>query len=176
MTGDARLERSVARAIQYTLRCQNSRTGGWRYLARDLDDPGDMSQFGWQAMALQSARTGGIATPRDIDRRFATFLELVATGTHLGLATYRPKTILENSTRPGEGPIPQRPSAAMTAEAMACRLLLKVPMSAEAEQEARQMLLANLPVKVKRISTIGTTEHSQCSNRKVVIGMYGMTR
>ncbi len=57
MTGDPMLIDCVRDAAKHTLACQNERTGGWRYSAREVvqGDPGDLSQFGWQAMMLHSA-------------------------------------------------------------------------------------------------------------------------
>ncbi len=51
MTHDERLQDSLVRAAQFTLNAQDVRGGGWRYRAGDA---GDLSQFGWQAMALRS--------------------------------------------------------------------------------------------------------------------------
>ncbi len=132
MTGDPQLLPGLTKAAEYTLRAQNTRTGGWRYQARETNDPGDLSQFGWHAMSLNSCENGGLRLPDDTRTRFSKFLDLVSAGKHGGLAVYRPV--------PG-----QTPTAAMTAEAMASRLLLGMSVSVEAEQEAKSMLLANLP-------------------------------
>jgi hypothetical protein len=132
MTGDPQLLPGLTKAAEYTLRAQNTRTGGWRYQARETNDPGDLSQFGWHAMSLNSCANGGFRFPSETRTRFAKFLDMVSAGKHGGLAVYRPV--------PG-----QTPTAAMTAEALASRLLLGIPVSVEAEQEAKSMLLANLP-------------------------------
>ncbi|RMF93373.1 MAG: hypothetical protein D6741_13760, partial [Planctomycetota bacterium] len=57
MTGDPELERTVRRAVAFSLSAQDPRGGGWRYRP---GDPGDTSQMGWQLMALRSARLAGI--------------------------------------------------------------------------------------------------------------------
>ena len=132
MTGDPQLLPGLTKAAEYTLRAQNTRTGGWRYQARETNDPGDLSQFGWHAMSLNSCANGGFRLPEDTRTRLSKFLDLVSAGKHGGLAVYRPV--------PG-----QTPTAAMTAEALASRLLLGMSVSVEAEQEAKSMLLANLP-------------------------------
>lgn len=134
LTGDTQLKECLDRAIAYTVRSQNSRTGGWRYRPGD-DDPGDLSQFGWQAMALHSYRTGGGELPPGVSNKLATFLQLVEAGQAGGLATYRPNRMFRG----------QVPSTAMTAEAFACRLLLHQPTSAEARREAKGFLLKNVP-------------------------------
>ena len=54
MTGDHRMKSAVQRAIGYSVRSQDAPTGGWRY---QPGQKGDMSQFGWQVMALRSAES-----------------------------------------------------------------------------------------------------------------------
>ncbi|MCY2975388.1 MAG: hypothetical protein NTW52_12060 [Planctomycetota bacterium] len=132
MTGDRRLVESIQKALGYTLQAQNRRTGGWRYQAFSVDDPGDTSQFGWQAMALLSSQNGGFMLPIDTMPKMQGFISRVSVGRFGGLAVYRPI--------PG-----QQPSRAMTAEALALRLMLKQPTSPEAINEAKQFLLQELP-------------------------------
>src|SRR5699024_7243360 len=50
MTGDKALRPTVEKAMRYTLASQHP-LGGWRY---QPGDAGDMSQFGWQVMALKN--------------------------------------------------------------------------------------------------------------------------
>ncbi len=128
MTGDVVLRDSLMRAAQYSINSQDTRGGGWRYRPRD---PGDLSQFGWQAMALKSVERSGIEVPRDVKTRMLGFLDSCSAGTDGGLATYRPK----------EG----RPSETMTAEGLACRLLLDYPNSLAAQQEALKMIMDRRP-------------------------------
>jgi hypothetical protein len=132
MSGDRRLIDSIQRGAAYTLRAQNPQTGGWRYQLQLAGDPGDLSQFGWQAMALTSARHAGVAITPDIDAKLRRFLDLVGKGRYGGLAIYRPV--------PG-----QRPSVAMTAEALASRRLLGYPLTQAGEQEATEYILQSLP-------------------------------
>jgi hypothetical protein len=132
MTGDRRLVEPIQKALGYTLQAQNRRTGGWRYQAFSVDDPGDTSQFGWQAMALLSSQNGGFSLPIDTMPKMHGFISRVSVGRFAGLAVYRPI--------PG-----QQPTRAMTAEALALRLMLKQPTSPEAINEAKQFLLQELP-------------------------------
>ena len=134
MTGDRRLLDPIQRAAGYTLRAQNPQTGGWRYQSQLSGDPGDLSQFGWQAMALSSCEHAGIALPTGTQSKMAKFLDSVAAGRDGGLAVYRPV--------PG-----QSPTTAMTAEAFAMRMLLNHPLSIAGQQEANRYLLQNLPGK-----------------------------
>ncbi len=128
MTHDALLRDALIRAAQYSINAQDVRGGGWRYKPGDT---GDLSQFGWQAMALRSVENSGIKIPIEVKRRMPGFLDSCMTGRYGGLARYRPQ----------DGP----PSPTMTAEALACRLLLGYPLTDPARREATQMLLANLP-------------------------------
>jgi hypothetical protein len=106
MTGDRRLEPSVTKAVGFSLAAQSATNGGWRYRAGDA---GDTSQLGWQMMALASAERAGIEVPSHTWTRVERFLRSVRRGNYGGLASYRPDS---------------GPSAAMTGEALYCRLLL----------------------------------------------------
>lgn len=127
MTGDARIKPYVKRGVQYTVEAQNSTTGGWRY---QPSDPGDMSQFGWQVMALKSADLAGIDIPRKTREGMLEFLQRCEQGRHGGLSGYRVGT---PASRP------------MTAEALACRYFLDLAPSDDLVQEATKFLLGELP-------------------------------
>ena len=127
MTRDERLQGCAQRAIEYTIDCQDMLTGGWRY---QRSDPGDMSQFGWQVLALQSAQQAGIPTPPERQRLMLKFLQSCNTGLKRGLASYRP----------GFSATP-----AMTAESMACRIWLNTQNKPEQMAEGIQYLLKRLP-------------------------------
>ena len=137
MTGDPALLPAIQSACQYSLNAMNPRTGGWRY-EFPTEDPGDLSQFGWQAMLLNSASNHrSFNVPPQSKQLMQRFLDSVSTGRHGGLAVYRP--------RPGQTPLPEMATPAMTAEAMASRLLLGYPISPQAAEEGQRMLLKNLP-------------------------------
>ena len=127
MTGDAALRPPLEKAVRYTLSMQSPSTGGWRYAA---GDKGDTSQLGWQVMLLTSARQAGLTGMESAEARARTFLQSVSSGRAGGLAAYRP----------GE-----RPSVAMTAEALACRLFLGMPADHPCVGEAVEMLARSLP-------------------------------
>jgi hypothetical protein len=119
---------AVARAaLAYTIRSQHPTTGGWRYKPGDT---GDLSQFGWQAMALRTGMWAGLPVSDTVEPRMATFLQSVRSGRNGGLAGYRP----------GE-----RPTATMTAEALASRILLGISVSEAEAAEAEAFLLENRP-------------------------------
>jgi hypothetical protein len=127
MTGDHRLEPFVRKAAEFSIRAQHGTTGGWRYLP---GDPGDMSQFGWQVMALKSAELAGVKTPEKTQQGMLRFLQTNTSGQHHGLASYRN----------GE-----RPSRTMTAEAYACRVFLQQQPSTQLSDEAAAFVLQELP-------------------------------
>ncbi len=127
LTGDARLEQPVRRAIGHIVAAQDRGGGGWRYTP---GDPGDTSQLGWQLMALKSGELAGIPIPSSTRQRAVRFLASVSSGRNGGLASYRPK---ERITRP------------MTAEALYCRQLLGMPAGSPTAGEAADYLLGELP-------------------------------
>ncbi|MFO7907752.1 MAG: hypothetical protein ACQESR_22130 [Planctomycetota bacterium] len=127
MTGDARIKPYVERGVGYTVDAQNSTTGGWRYQA---SDPGDMSQFGWQVMALKSASLAGIDIPRETREGMLEFLQRCEQGRHGGLSGYRSGT---SASRP------------MTAEALVCRYFLDLAPSEDLVDEATDFLMGEVP-------------------------------
>ncbi|MBA4018292.1 MAG: hypothetical protein C0483_14080 [Pirellula sp.] len=127
MTGDAALEEPVKRAVGYTLGAQNRSTGGWRYRPQEM---GDLSQLGWQLMALKSAELAGVDIPTATREGMVRFVQSVSSGTNNGLASYRA----------GE-----RVSRPMTAEALVCKQFLGIPRQNPAGDEAGNFLLGELP-------------------------------
>ena len=77
LTGDVALRGPLERAVRHTLATQHPGTGGWRYTAGDR---GDTSQFGWQVMALASARQAGVTGLEAAETRARGFLPLVSSG------------------------------------------------------------------------------------------------
>jgi len=126
LTGDPRIKPYVERGVAYTIAAQHPESGGWRYQKGDL---GDMSQFGWQVLALESAKSGGLNIPDKTLTGMRRFLESVSSGRQQGLASYRP----------GE-----RPSPTMTAEAIVCRVFMDQYRPAHGS-EAAEFLRGNLP-------------------------------
>ena len=127
MTGDERIHPYAERGVSYSVAVQNPNDGGWRYRPRER---GDMSQFGWQVMALKSAELAGIHIPAATVDRMRSFLEQCSSGRYRGRVAYRP----------GEFP-----SRTMTAEGMLCRLFLYPVPNSAALQEAAQYVSEQLP-------------------------------
>ena len=77
LTGDARLVVHVQRGVDYSVYAQNKTEGGWRY---QPGDQGDMSQFGWQVLAMHSAKPVAFEfrrKPRSACGRFWTHVAAV---------------------------------------------------------------------------------------------------
>ena len=127
VTGDQRLAPAVQSGVDYTIRSQNQIDGGWRY---QPGDRGDMSQFGWQVMALHSASIGGVTIPRKTIERMQMFLQLCCSGNHRGLASYRP----------GQGV-----STTMTAEALLCRFFMEKNVAPPTIAEAGEKIATDMP-------------------------------
>jgi hypothetical protein len=127
LTGDMRLRPAVARAIQFTVDAQHPTTGGWRYQPGDV---GDMSQFGWQVMAIKSASLGGITVPQRTREGMLHFLQRCEMGSHGGLSCYRPGTPATRS---------------MTAEALVSRYFLDLAPDRQLVTEASDYLLGEKP-------------------------------
>lgn len=130
ITGDERLRWWVERAVAYSAAAQNSNDGGWRYRPGDA---GDMSQFGWQVMALRTAEMSGIDIPERTRTGMLRFMSSVSSGRHGGLARYRPSE--------------EQPTATMTAESLACRYFLGLAGDDAAVDEAADYLLERRPAR-----------------------------
>lgn len=114
LTGDEQLREPSQRAIRFIERAQH-RDGGWRY---QPGQAGDTSVFGWQLMALQSARETRVL---QLDNKVLLGAEkyLDAAGTALRADAVRESGSLYRY-QPREG----APTASMTAEAILCRMYL----------------------------------------------------
>lgn len=126
LTGDARIRPYLERSVDYTIAAQHPESGGWRY---QKGDQGDMSQFGWQVLALESAMASGVNVPERTRLGMRRFLDSVSSGRNQGLASYRP----------GE-----RPSPTMTAEAIVCRVFMDQYRESQGA-EAAEFLRGNRP-------------------------------
>ena len=126
LTGDQRLRPFLERGLAFSIASQDPAGGGWRYLP---GDPGDMSQFGWQVMALASIEKAGLTVPAATKKRMEKFLLSCCSGDARGRAGYRPGS---------------RASVTMTAEALACRGWLGMHDMAAA-REASEFIVSELP-------------------------------
>jgi len=106
ITGDPKLREPLERAVRFIIDAQNESHGGWRY--RPGSNDGDTSVFGWQVMALASARLAGLDVPDEVYDRSAKWLDRVGGGKNQGLYGYQNRN----------------PSPAMVAEGMFSQQLL----------------------------------------------------
>ncbi|QEG20909.1 prenyltransferase/squalene oxidase repeat-containing protein [Mariniblastus fucicola] len=127
MTGDAKLRDAVERGVDYSVRAQNRYDGGWRY---QPGDEGDMSQFGWQALALHSAKIAGIDVPQDTIAKMHSFIDRCAVRSGGGVAAYRPG---------------HAPSTTMTAESLVGRYVLGQTPSDRVVREAKFEITGDMP-------------------------------
>jgi hypothetical protein len=126
LSGDERLRTPARKACEWLVRGQHADLGGWRY-APGVDS--DTSVFGWCVLALASGRQAGFEIPAATFAGCRTWLGKATLGRRGGLACYQPGY-----------PI----SAAMTAEALACRQALGA-VDADAADEAVAYVLDRLP-------------------------------
>jgi hypothetical protein len=134
--------------VRYIVDCQNTQDGGWRYLKGYR---GDMSMFGWQLMALKSARTAGLDVPDEAFDRAIDFLLVHGRAQRQrkqsrygGLAGYR-IAVDRNGTETVEPPKPS-----MTAEALFCKQMLGIDRQHPSYNEAVEYLLQNSPRRSKQ--------------------------
>jgi hypothetical protein len=110
MTGDDKLRTPAQNAIDFIVAAQYD-DGGWRYKPYNPARPmeGDTSVLGWQLMALQSARAARLNVPPETLELAGQFLDRVQSdgGSRYAYLASR-----------------RYPSAAMTAEALLCRIYL----------------------------------------------------
>ena len=92
MTKDDRIRPYLERAVAYTIAAQHPSGGGWRYQPwrYQTDDFGDMSQFGWQLMALKSAQAAGIEIPQQTSTLMRRFMDSCAAARTAGWQVIAP--------------------------------------------------------------------------------------
>ena len=126
LTRDAKLLEPLQRCVAFIVAAQNKDTGGWRYIP---GEEGDTSVFGWQVMALKSARLAGLQIPPETMQRAAQWLDRVGGGEQGGLYGYQDKA----------------PRPAMAAEGMFCRQLLGAAPTEPRMKETASYLQTLLP-------------------------------
>ena len=127
MTHDPRTIEAAVKGARFIVQAQNRRSGGWRYSPNEY---GDSSVFGWQIMALHSARQVGFEIPRQTIDGAKRYVQTCAEGRHGLLAGYQPH---------------QGPTSAMTSELLFSRMLLDMPLDEDGIDEATRFLARNPP-------------------------------
>ena len=145
MTKDRTLREPLTRAVQYIISSQYP-DGSWRYTDWRLlptdKRQADMSMFGWQLMALKSAKTAGLDVPEAPFKKAIDFLLVIGDDVKArrlsqfgGLASYR---------------LGEQPKPSMTAESLFCKQLLGIKPTNRASIEAVEYLQNNLPRRSKQ--------------------------
>lgn len=78
MTNDKSLRPHAQAALNFIMKAQDPKGGGWRYTP--LQSPGDTSVVGWQIMALKSGQMGYLTVDPAVFDKAKAFLESVSTG------------------------------------------------------------------------------------------------
>ena len=143
-TQDRELRGPAQKAIDYIVKSQDPRRGGWRYRPQD---GGDTSVTGWQLTALVSARLATLEVPDETLRKVSVWLDL-AQVPNQGTYVYNPW----NSDT--ENPLGRAPNATMTAQAMIMRMYLGQDRDNPSLVQGADYLLAHLP-------DVGSAEASQ---------------
>jgi hypothetical protein len=130
LTRNERLLTPIRAALAFIAEAQHPVSGGWKYRRHS---EGDLSVFGWQIMALESARMAGLDLPLGVLEKAAGFLDLVQEQEG---SRYRYEPSEAKSATP-----------AMTAEGLFCRQYLGWPRDHPALRAGISYLLepANLP-------------------------------
>jgi hypothetical protein len=106
------LREAAHRAIDYCVRHQSIRRGGWRYLPDRFSEQSDVSVTGWIVLALKSGQAAGLTVPPETYNAVMKFLDSMMIDSPRGANQYMYRE---------EEP---EPRIAMTAEALFCRILL----------------------------------------------------
>jgi hypothetical protein len=107
MTDNEALKEPAQRAVDYCVRHQSLRSGGWRYLPDRYSDQSDVSVTGWIVLALKSGEAAGLTVPPETYHSVMKFLDSMMTGNQYQYREEEPE-----------------PKISMTAEALLCRMLL----------------------------------------------------
>lgn len=117
MTRDPQLREPAQRAINFIVRSQDERLGGWRYTPNASSDT---SVTGWMMMALKSGELSGLAVPRATYAGIGKWLEIAqASPTQSWEYRYNPYAADTDQQRHG-----RQPTQTMTAVGLLARLYL----------------------------------------------------
>ena len=107
MTGGEPFREPAQRGIDYCVRHQSLRRGGWRYLPDRFSDQSDMSVTGWIVLALKSGESVGLTVPPETYIKVMKLLDSMMVSNQYKYRDEEPE-----------------PRISMTAEALLCRILL----------------------------------------------------
>jgi len=110
LTRSSELEEPARRAIDFTVRTQNPKRGGWRYKPYPRGTDVDTSVFGWMIMGIKSAHLAGIEVDERCVKRLVKYLDSVRMSADGGRYAYQPRL--------------PRTSLAMVAQGLFCQQVL----------------------------------------------------
>lgn len=93
MTQDERLKDPAQKAIDYIVKSQDSRKGGWRYFDTPGKKSADTSVSGWMMMALQSGRLAGLEFKNDTLGSVEDWLDVASDPDNESLYRYNPYAV-----------------------------------------------------------------------------------
>ena len=108
MSKDSRVRKAAEGALDFIVKAQNPKDGGWRYNPRD---PGDLSVTGWEVMALKSGYNAKLKFPTSSFKNAEKFLKLAQAE---GGAQYVYDPAIDKAP----------PTPTMTAVGLLCRMYL----------------------------------------------------
>jgi hypothetical protein len=126
LSGDKRLADAAQAAVNFIVAAQNPQDGGWGYNPKE---PGNTSVFGWQLLALKSAKMAGLQVDRGVITRARKYLDSAAV-----------RDGTEYAYRRGLGS-----SASMTAVGLLCRQYLSAKRDDPMLRGGEKYLLDHLP-------------------------------
>ena len=131
MTNDRNVRPAAQSALNFIMKAQDPRGGGWRYAPRE---EGDTSVVGWQIMALKSGRMAYLAVDEGVFEKAKAFLKSVSSDGDYGqVFTYMPGARAAESDN------------ATTAIALLCYQYMGMPKTDPVMSEGTAYLMRNQP-------------------------------
>jgi Prenyltransferase and squalene oxidase repeat len=125
VTADPALRNPAQKAINYIVKAQHPKSGGWGAQPRQ---PGSMAMTGWQAMALKSGQMAGLDVPSSTWKRLEKWLDSV-----------------ESKDKGRYGEMSSSPSYGPTAVGLLCRHYLGIPRRNPGLRSGCDWLIKNYP-------------------------------
>lgn len=144
MTRDSALREPAQRAVNFILKAQSPKNGGWRYTPENPGEPWrdetDTSVSGWQLMALVSAKHAGLDVPDSTLNHVKRWIDAASIDGGARFC-YLPVANPENA----EMRTWVKPSHAMTAEGLLMELYLGYRVGTPEFRQGVNYLAGNLP-------------------------------
>ena len=119
MTQDANLKKPAQKAIDFIVKMQDPRKGGWRYDDRPGKLSTDTSVSGWMMMAMQSGRLAGLRVDDDSFESIGNWLDVAADPDNISRYRYDPFATNSNGVSRIQG---RRPTISITSVGLLMRI------------------------------------------------------